>query len=427
MRRLSISLLVVVLLATIGLGWAIDQLFVRFTKNESDSLQIYKQLGQGLVQSIESESDLSAFLANWPNSDSLSMQILSSDELALPDELNAQLQSGEPLVAESESGITLFFAVPMGSRVLALFTNAVAGETRLRAVLTSLFYIGMILLVFLWIYPLARRLLALGKSTRAFGEGDLNRRVKTSKRSYLYGIETEFNSMADRIQFLVADNKMLASAVSHDLRTPLARLRFGIDLLDETTDEKIRSEYQTRISADLTAMEELVQVLLEYARLDQQLSDMPRSAVDLSQTVQNGIDLLSVTGQKRIEFSQQNRNSIVDAHPRHIKMLVNNLLQNAVNYSDSAVLVTLIAHRSTLVLSVEDDGPGVPEDQRVEVLKPFVRGKEENRAGSRKGYGMGLAIVNRIAQWHKAEFSVEKSDKLGGAKFTLRFKTKNAN
>ena len=427
MRRLSVSLLVVVLLATVGLGWAIDQLFVRFTKNETDSLQIYRQLGQGLVQSIESESDLSAILANWPNSDSLSMQILSSDELALPDELNAQLQSGEPLVAESESGITLFFAMPEGSRVLALFTNTVAGETRLRAVLTILFYIGMILLVFLWIYPLARRLLALGKSTRAFGEGDLNRRVKTSKHSYLYGIESEFNSMADRIQFLVADNKMLASAVSHDLRTPLARLRFGIDLLDETTDEKIRSEYQARISADLTAMEELVQVLLEYARLDQQLSDMPRSAVDLSQTVQNGIDLLSVTGQKRIEFSQQNRNSIVEAHPRHIKMLVNNLLQNAVNYSDSAVLVTLIALRSTLVLSVEDDGPGIPEDQRVEILKPFVRGKEQTRTGSSKGYGMGLAIVNRIAQWHKAEFNVEKSDKLGGAKFTLRFKTKNAN
>lgn len=426
MRRLSVSLLIVVLLSTIGLGWAFDRLFDGLVKNENDSLQLYREIGTDLVSSMSSPTELINVVSAWPASNPIALRMINAQELALPSELEQQLSLGEPLVLESESDVTLFFAVPNSTEVLSLSPPRIENETPLRFVLTMLFYGGMISLVLLWIYPLARRLLALGRSARAFGEGQFDKRVSTHQRSFLYGIENEFNSMAQRIQSLIADNKMLASAVSHDLRTPLARLRFGIDLLDEAKDEQVRAEYQHRLSNDLTAMENLVEVLLEYARLDQQLSDMPKSNVDLTEVVNGSVDSLMGNDKTTINWHATAESCVIHAHARYVTMLVNNLLQNAVNYGSSKVSVTLIRKRSNVVLSIEDDGPGIPVEQRSDILKPFVRGQKIDGTQSGQGYGMGLAIVSRIAQWHNAQFSINDSHELGGARFDVLFPVVNS-
>ena len=421
MRRLSISLLIVVLLSTIGLGWAFDRLFDGLVKSETDGLQVYRDVGTDLINSVQSTSELNSIIDAWPESNPIQFRLMSAEELALPVELEQQMRSGEPLVLESDADVMLFFAVPDTEQVLTLSPPRTESETPLRVVLTMLFYGGMICLVLLWIYPLARRLLALGRTARAFGEGQLDRRVSTHRHSYLYGIESEFNSMAQRIQSLVADNKMLASAVSHDLRTPLARLRFGIDLLDEAKDEKVREEYQSRLSDDLTAMENLVEVLLEFARLDQQLSDMPKTPMNLSELVAASVESLKDVSGTEISWLRNNDQFIVNAHARYFSMMINNLLQNAVNYGNGQAAVSLIKRRTNIILSIEDDGPGIPYEQRDNILKPFVRGRAEEAGKSSKGYGMGLAIVNRIAQWHDAQFVIRDSETLGGARFDIIF------
>jgi len=420
-RRLSISLLIVVLLSTVGLGWALDRVFDGVMKNESDSLQLYREVGSSLVGNSTNVNDLARIVEAWPDRNPIRLQLVASQELALPFELEQQIQSGQPLVLESDSDVTLYFAYPGSKNFLLLSPPPSENSTPLRFALTMLFYGGMISLVLLWIYPLARRLLALGRTARAFGEGQLNKRVSTHQRSFLYGIESEFNSMAQRIQSLVADNKMLASAVSHDLRTPLARLRFGIDLLDEAKDEKVRAEYQHRLSNDLTTMENLVEVLLEYARLDQQLSDMPKTPVDIVPIVSNSVEALQSLPGKSILWHAGAESFYIEAHARYVTMMINNLLQNAVNYGDKVVAVSVGLRRGKVVLSIEDDGPGIPLEKRRDMLKPFVRGKHEPNAANGKGYGMGLAIVSRIAQWHDAKFMIGESDDHGGAKFELVF------
>ncbi len=414
-------MLIVVLLSTIGLGWAFDRLFYGLVKPETDSLQIYRAVGNDLITSVESHSQLANFVAAWPESNPIKLRLIGATELALPLELEQQISSGEPLVIESDSDVLLLFAIPDSEQLLSLSPPPIDSETPLAVVLTMLFYAGIISLVLLWIYPLARRLLALGRSAKAFGEGQLDRRVATHQRSFLYEIENEFNAMAQRIQSLIADNKMLASAVSHDLRTPLARLRFGIDLLDEAKDEQVRAEYQLRLSNDLTAMENLVEVLLEYARLDKQLSDMPQSPVSLSELVNDSVESLTDSTDTAIQWTQTPEPFITNAHARYVAMMINNLLQNAVNYGKNQVLVSLNKKRSSIVLSIEDDGPGIPAEMRDEMLKPFVRGKHEETNASGKGYGMGLAIVSRIAQCHDAKFVIGHSESLGGARFDIIF------
>jgi len=204
-RRLSISLLIVVLVSTIGLGWAFDRLFDGLVKTETDGLQVYREVGNNLVSSVGSYSELTNIIAAWPESNPIELRLIGATELALPLELETLVGSGEPLVLESESGVLLLFAVPDSEQLLSLSPPTVESETPLAVVLTMLFYGAMISLVLLWIYPLARRLLALGRSARAFGEGQLDRRVSTHERSFLYEIENEFNAMAQRIQSLIAD------------------------------------------------------------------------------------------------------------------------------------------------------------------------------------------------------------------------------
>lgn len=419
MRRLSLSLLVVVLLSTVGLGWAIDRLFDGLGQEQTDSLQLYREIGSSLAGSVNNADELARIVASWPQDNPISLSIINAQELALPEELQQVLAVGQPLVLESESEVAMFFAIADSSQVLSLYPPNSKSETPLRVALTMLFYAGMICLVLLWIYPLARRLLALGRSARAFGEGQFDKRVATHQQSFLYSIENEFNAMAQRIQSLVADNKMLASAVSHDLRTPLARLRFGIDLLDDEKDEKVREEYQRRLSNDLTAMENLVEVLLEYARLDQQLSDMPRSSVDVVSVVNDCVDSLSGVTDTQFIWEPELSSCMVQAHVRYLTMMVNNLLQNAVNYGRSKVKVSIQLKRSHAVISIEDDGPGIAQELRDEMKKPFVRGQHTDGNQSGKGFGMGLAIVSRIAQWHNAEFDIKDSQELGGAKFDI--------
>ncbi len=422
MRRLSLSLLIVVLLSTIGLGWAIDRLFSGLVSSDQDGLQVYREMGANLIAAAKHPDDLQALVSRWPESSSVHLRLLEGSQLALPDELASTLALGEPLIVESDDDIELLFALPDKDYLLSLLPPSNRVETRLRVLLTMLFYGGIVLLVLLWIYPLSRRLHALGRTAKAFGEGNLSERVATSNHSYLRNIEAEFNSMAGRIQHLVADNKMLASAVSHDLRTPLARLRFGIDLLDETNDEAVRAEYQQRLSNDLTAMENLVEVLLEYARLDRNLSDMPTTTIDLNAVVSDAVDALQSQSQVQVHWDKPDTPTLASAHPRYVAMLVNNLLQNAVNYGRSSVHVHLVRKRQRLILTVEDDGPGIAPAMRERVLQPFVRGDSTEKNTDGKGYGMGLAIVSRIAHWHDADFKIDESDDFGGAKLAVGFR-----
>ena len=359
MRRLSISLLIVVLLAIIGLGWAIDRLFASIEPNEADSLEVYRQLGHGIVTALDGTSALSHFVDSWKNQQTTQLRLIDRAELALPDELKKQLSLGQELTLESDVGITVYFDLPESRQVLAISPPFVADKIPLRFVLTILFYGGIVFLVLIWLFPLIRRLQALANAAKAFGGGQLQSRVTTHKRSYLHDIESEFNSMAGQIQNLVADNKLLSSAVSHDLRTPLARLRFGIDALAETTDQTLQATYLERISSDLNAMEQLVEVLLEYARLDQQLSGLPLASTSLEPIISASVEALLSSEDTLLEWLGCSTPSTILANERYVQMLVNNLLQNAVNHGYSRIRVSIQTGADRVWLIVEDDGQGI--------------------------------------------------------------------
>ncbi len=415
MRRLSISLSLLLLVGIIIAGWGIDRLFTRFYPSEDNSLQVAQSVGAKLAHALDSVD------ANEPLDDSI--QIMQYEELALPPELQFELEQGRPITLETDSSINLYFNQPNTKRVLNLsIPYQEKGGTPIRLLLTMLFYACVILLVMAWLYPLIRRLRALETTAKAFGEGELDRRVSTHSRSQLHSIETEFNNMALRIDGLVGDNKLLSSAVSHDLRTPLARLRFGVDALQETAKDDAQTDYLQRLSNDVTEMEQLVSVLLEFAKLDKELHDLPLSELNLTSIVEHAVQTARDLSDHTITFETDQKVSTVLANDRYATIMLNNLLQNAIRYGESAIFVRLVNERSQTTLYIDDDGPGIPAEARKQVLKPFIRNAlEQGKHGTRDGYGLGLAIVNRIAEWHQAKLEINDSSQLGGASLKIVF------
>lgn len=454
MRRLSLSLLIAVLASIVAAGWLMDRVFVRLDESGNDALNIALSLGDTLVQVINrSDPAHAAALASASETD-YSVSLINVSDLGLPAELLDALKSGEPLVLESQINISLYFKLDSRDQVLLIrLPPTHSGNTNLRLLLTLLFYTLVAALLLVWLFPLINRLRRLAATAKLFGEGDLQQRIATTPESSLHDIETEFNRMAQRLQALVEDNRLLSGAVSHDLRTPLARLRFGIDALEEQLEGSIESasissrvgEYLTRINVDLSAMEQLVAVLLEFARMDQQLSELPLSRVNLSTVVQDCVDSLAATTTRKVHLELPDNDAFILADERYTSMLLGNLVQNALKFSQQAIRISIVDtadpgllavesdypkknHRTAMSsvpgqhrLMVEDDGAGFGTSDIDRLVKPFERGDATNSDKTVKSYGLGLAIVARIAQWFGADLELGDSDALGGARVTVVF------
>jgi two-component system OmpR family sensor kinase len=286
--------------------------------------------------------------------------------------------------------------------------------------LTSLFYLAVLLLMLLWLYPLLRRLMALRQTAKSFGEGNLKQRINVGSISYIRDLELEFNRMAQRIDDLVTDIKLLSSAVSHDLRTPLARIRFGIDTIQEEDDPVLRKRFEQRISDNVDEMVDLVESLLSYARLDQTLITINKAPVDFAALTMTCINNKS-QDDVQLTYHAPKQAVLVDGDLSYLMILMSNLLQNAHQYCQGKIAVKIIAQGNDIVVTVADNGPGIPTEQREQILKPFIRGQStENKV---KGYGMGLAIVKRIVEWHHGEIIIENSPELHGAQFSVTLPT----
>jgi len=410
MRRLGISLLIVVLLATVGFGWALDRLFFELQPDEADRLAPYRIMGQSLADAASEGVDLTELSKAWPVDSKVQLGTLTAGALALPTELREAYRNGETLALEA--GDSVMLVLPVSGRdaalTLSLPSANSAGYAAVRFVLTIIFYAGIVLLILLWVYPLVRRLHGLSKVANAIGAGDLTARVPLVRFSLIQNIETEFNAMADRIARLVEDNRLLSSAVSHDLRTPIARLRFGLDALSEESDPDVQDRYMQRISADLAEMEHLVEVLLDYARLEKQQRELPLQPLALVPSVTDRINVLFNDVTHEIDLVAPDEEVYVLANERYFDLVLNNVLQNALRYGESRVRVSIdfvgskeAGHKGAIRsparndrlawLVVEDDGPGIPDDERERVLKPFERGRANTDGLGYRAAHIGLA------------------------------------
>ena len=163
---------------------------------------------------------------------------------------------------------------------------------------------------------------------------------------------------------------------------------------------------------------QLVETLLNYARLDQHILKLSLNKSNLTQLVAECI-VTKQTSDVEIRYRAPDNSSLIKMDHRYLSMLVHNLIQNAINYGNGLVCITIKSNLKGTELIVEDNGAGVPPELRKDILKPFVRG--HTGSSTIKGHGIGLAIVKRIAQWHHATLEVTHSNEFNGAKFIVSF------
>lgn len=272
--------------------------------------------------------------------------------------------------------------------------------------------LGMVALaVALGSYPIVRRLTQrveqLRRGVERWGEGDLSARVEVKGNDEVAFLARRFNIAAERVESLVQSHKSLLANASHELRSPLTRIRMGLELMQPEPSERSREE----ILRNLAELDQLIDEILLASRLDARETDIGTfEPVDLTGLA---AEEASRTGAE-LEDSQQA--VVVNGVAKLLRRAVRNLLENARRYSDGPVTLSVTLRGREAVLRVCDRGPGVPPAERERIFEPFyrMRGASE-REGS---VGLGLALVRSITERHHGSVHCEDNPG-GGACFVL--------
>lgn len=280
---------------------------------------------------------------------------------------------------------------------------------------------GMVVL-FVQIYE--RKLRSLETVAARIARGELDARVKDSDQSNeaMARLSRAFNAMAEHIQRLMFVQKEMIHAVSHELRTPVARIRFGVQMIEDCPNEDALQKQLTGIDSDIQELDELIDEILTYARLEQGGPILSFHDANLFEIVDQVVSEQRV-GKPDMDISAQLESNDdawrqTEVEERYIHRSIQNLVGNATRYAKGRVKVSCVCDADTCRVDVEDDGPGILEDQWESVFTPFAR-LDDSRTRSSGGYGLGLSIVRRILYWHGGQAFLGRSETLGGAKFSL--------
>lgn len=396
------------------------------TQAESKDFVAERKLMTGIIKHLNlvSNEQLVAEVNKVAEQFEISLWLEKKSNLSFSSEIS-QLIETRGLVTESESGMQLSRNLSNHPDWLLVYQIVDGSDTEkvdislLEFWLTVLFYVSFCVVLMLWAIPLAKRLSTLNRFAHDFGKGELSKRVELSRFSYIEELEISFNRMANQIEELLAENKLLAGSISHDLRTPLSCLRFGVDSALEIEHLAKKNEYLERMDQDLCRMEAMLEAFLDYASLERQsftLAKTPTDIVKLLQTTVKSCAPLAENENKQIEL-QHSHCELLEIDPNWVGRAIANLIANALAHCHHKVVVSCQTKAREVHIKVEDDGPGIPQEEAINIFKAFV--KLDKSRSKNKGYGLGLAIVARVVNWHHGKVQVRRSKLLGGACFHI--------
>jgi signal transduction histidine kinase len=287
------------------------------------------------------------------------------------------------------------------------------GDGPRKAFFAIVFLVGVLLLGSHWAAKrIVRRLKELEATVARFGAGELSARVELYGRDEIARLGEAFNRNFARIAGLLRQQRRMLQSASHELRSPLTRVRMAFELatdaeVDAATRERLRSE----VGRDIEELDALIGDLLMAARLSD--TELPRefNDVPLTQIVREEAAKVNATA----ELAELH----VTGNARMLRSLVRNLLENARRYGKDPIVVMLEPHEGRVRLSVEDAGDGVSEPDRERIFEPFYR-PEGHREGRDGGVGLGLALVRNIAEHHGGSARYVPRNG-GGSRFEVDF------
>jgi two-component system sensor histidine kinase CpxA len=270
----------------------------------------------------------------------------------------------------------------------------------------------VVLLVYALAHNLARPIRQLREGVIRFGRGDLSYRTKLRRNDEIGDLAQAFDQMADRIQTLLTAERRLLQDVSHELRSPLTRLRFALQLAASSPDPKAALG---RVEREVERLTTLVGELLQVTRAEGDPESRNVTTVDLRDFLGRIVDdarieaeaqgvTLQLTTPERLTWS---------GDPQLLHRAIDNVLRNAIRYSPPGCPVTLTVsrHDHQVLVGIRDYGPGVPAEQLDSIFQPFYRVEEDRgRRNGDAGVGLGLAIARRAVRAHHGEIRARNAD-----------------
>jgi signal transduction histidine kinase len=271
---------------------------------------------------------------------------------------------------------------------------------------------------------ISRPLERLTGAVRRLGGGELSTRVPPAEQprtrllhrprhDELVELTNAFNEMAGRVERLVRGERELLANVSHELRSPLTRIRMALELLppDAASDARLRG-----VKADLDDLEHLIDDVLTAARLDEHGLPARLDALDARAV------LMDVAERARPDPLLDGRTIDVAAGPpipltadgALLRRAIWNLVENAAKYGAPPITLSAERRGDRVMLSIADDGPGIPPAERAQVFVPFYRGDRARTPDGARGVGLGLTLARRVAEVHGGSIAVEAAATVNG-------------
>ena len=281
-----------------------------------------------------------------------------------------------------------------------------ASSVRLFVLWTTLPSILLIVIALIFLKNQTKPLVRLAKAAERFGKGDYVNNFRSSGSLEIRKASFEFDRMAKRINRHLNQRAEMLSGISHDLRTPLTRLKLQLAMLNQ-------KDLSKEMSKDIDEMEKMLNDYLQFAKNQAQENTSKIDLTLLFNSIKNQFasEKLTIYSKEKIEL---------EVRPSALKRSFVNIIQNGLTYGNN-VIVNIQKGNNRALITIEDDGPGIPEDQYKNVFKPFFR-LDKSRSLNQSGVGLGLAIVEDIINAHGGAIQLGKS-KDGGlqVRVTLPF------
>jgi len=275
--------------------------------------------------------------------------------------------------------------------------------------------VALLVPIALWSRAHWQGLQALSRVADEFGGGKLDARARMKPSDAAYPLAERINHMADRIEDLLEAQKSLLHSVSHELRTPIARLEFGLELLDARAGDPDLSKRIRGMEGDLRELNALVNELLDMSQLDS-ARNLQMAPTDLAPLLHECTQSLPPSPHA-LDCDIGHDVGELDIDRRLLARAVGNLLRNAQKYAAGRILLSASRANGKVEIAIDDDGPGIPPEEREKVFDPFYR-LDRSRDRATGGFGLGLSIARKAVALHGGAVRADDSP-LGGARFVI--------
>jgi signal transduction histidine kinase len=266
---------------------------------------------------------------------------------------------------------------------------------RISAILLTAGVVCYLLILYL-ISPILR----LQQAVKKLADGDLKTRIESKRRDELGQLSRDFDEMAERIEALITSQQRLTRDVSHELRSPLARMNVALELAKVKSGKESQALIE-RIETESQRLNEMISNILTLSKLESKAETIEKNQVNLTKLIETVVEDTNFEAQakgKSVVLLEKEK-AVLSGNERLLRSAIENVLRNAIRYTKNRVEATLEAQNGAAVITIRDYGEGIPEKDLREIFRPFYRVSEarERKSG---GIGIGLSITEQAVHAH---------------------------